>query len=93
MSSFGEEYLRPPDTVIPLHYEDDQAVNRSTNMTFTMRFDDVLDVGNLHSALLRLLEIGNWRKLGARLRKGVGFNINTLFINTILRVSRGHAVT
>jgi hypothetical protein len=33
-----------------------------------MRFNDVLDAEKLHDALSELLEIGDWRKLGGRLR-------------------------
>lgn len=35
-----------------------------------IRFNDVLDAEKLHDGLARLLEIGGWRKLGGRLRKG-----------------------
>ena len=40
-------------------------------LDFTMRFDDVLDPEKLCTALTRLMELGNWRKLGARLRMNV----------------------
>ncbi|KAE8321612.1 hypothetical protein BDV39DRAFT_210539 [Aspergillus sergii] len=33
-----------------------------------MHFNDVLDAEKLHNALSKLLEIGDWRKLGGRLR-------------------------
>jgi hypothetical protein len=33
-----------------------------------MRFNDVLDPKQLNNALLRLLGIGDWKKLGGRLR-------------------------
>ncbi|QRD81424.1 terpenoid cyclases/protein prenyltransferase alpha-alpha toroid [Aspergillus flavus] len=35
---------------------------------FTFRFDDVLDASKLEAALDRLMEIGDWGQLGARLR-------------------------
>jgi len=40
-------------------------------LDFTLRFDDVLDPEKLSAALVRLMELGNWRKLGARLRMNV----------------------
>ncbi|KAI6804076.1 hypothetical protein KC361_g440 [Hortaea werneckii] len=58
----------PSDEVIPLHYLDDQFYTRALVLHFFSRFDDVLDPEKLRSALDRLLHIGGWRKLGARLR-------------------------
>ncbi|KAI6788940.1 hypothetical protein KC332_g18036 [Hortaea werneckii] len=58
----------PSDEVIPLHYLDDQFYTRALVLHFFSRFDDVLDPEKLRSALDRLLQIGGWRKLGARLR-------------------------
>jgi hypothetical protein len=40
-------------------------------MEVTLRFDDVLDAGKLKSSLERLLEIGEWRSMGARFKKNV----------------------
>lgn len=61
----------PGDTIIPLHFYDDTAVARNILQDMTLRFDDVLDTEKLSNALGRLLELGNWRKLGARLRTNV----------------------
>ncbi|KAI7711144.1 hypothetical protein KC353_g9195 [Hortaea werneckii] len=58
----------PSDEVIPLHYLDDQFYTRALVLHFFSRFDDVLDPEKLRKALERLLHIGGWRKLGARLR-------------------------
>ncbi|RMY70170.1 hypothetical protein D0862_14782 [Hortaea werneckii] len=58
----------PSDEVIPLHYLDDQFYTRALVLHFFSRFDDVLDPEKLRQALDRLLHIGGWRKLGARLR-------------------------
>ncbi|KAI7381981.1 hypothetical protein KC328_g11929 [Hortaea werneckii] len=58
----------PSDEVIPLHYLDDQFYTRALVLHFFSRFDDVLDPEKLREALDRLLHIGGWRKLGARLR-------------------------
>ncbi|KAL6411812.1 lysR family regulatory protein [Ilyonectria robusta] len=58
----------PTDTIIPLHFLDDQPVHRSIVLDLTLRFDDALDSETLRIALVRLMELGPWRKLGARLR-------------------------
>ncbi|RDW58312.1 hypothetical protein BP5796_12242 [Coleophoma crateriformis] len=58
----------PTDTIIPLHHFDDIPIFRRAIYDFTLRFDDVLNPDELSAALRRLMEIGNWRKLGARLR-------------------------
>jgi hypothetical protein len=51
----------------PVHTLDDIDGNRKF-VSWTMLFNDVLDAGKLHNALSTLLEIGDWRKLGGRLR-------------------------
>ena len=61
----------PTDRVIPLRYWDDLEYIRCICHDFTFRIDDVLDVQKLESALDRLMEIGNWGQLGARLRMKV----------------------
>jgi hypothetical protein len=63
--------IYPPDHVYPLHCFDDTVPNRYMVMCWTMRFEDVLDGDKLHAALARLLMIGDWRKLGGRLRLNV----------------------
>jgi hypothetical protein len=62
------------DKIIPLNLFDDNMIFRSMVLDFTLRFDDVLDAEKLRSGLARLLEIGGWRRLGARLR----LNVNIL---------------
>ena len=64
----------PTDTVIPLNYFDDFKILRSWIIDLTLRFDDVLDAQRLQRALARLMELGNWKRLGARLRKNVRFS-------------------
>lgn len=59
------------DEVYPLHMLDDTPTLRGIVVTWTLRFDDVLDADALHVALSRLLDIGDWRKLGGRLRLDV----------------------
>lgn len=61
------------DEVYPVHMLDDTKTLRTIVVTWTLRFNDVLDADALHSSLSRLLEIGDWRKLGGRLRLNVGF--------------------
>ncbi|KAJ5270573.1 hypothetical protein N7497_008657 [Penicillium chrysogenum] len=54
--------------VIPLHSKDDTWMNRGIALEFTLCFDHVLDPEHLRWSLHRLMEIGDWKKLGARLR-------------------------
>ncbi|TVY60864.1 Transcriptional regulator sdnM [Lachnellula suecica] len=56
----------PEEEVYPLHLQDYNF--RRLLMVMTMRFDDVLDAEKLNKALSQLLETGDWRKLGGRLR-------------------------
>lgn len=55
------------DDVYPLHMLDDTKGCREYFLAWTLRFNDVLDAQQLHDSLSRLLEIGDWRKLGGRL--------------------------
>lgn len=61
----------PTDKVVPLHYTDDNRINRAIIMLFMMKFDDVLDPDKLRFALEKLLSRDDWRKLGARMRLNV----------------------
>ncbi|KAJ5787834.1 hypothetical protein N7457_002824 [Penicillium paradoxum] len=61
----------PTDRIITLRYWDDLDYLRSLCHAFTMRFDDVLDASKLEAALGRLMEIGDWGQMGARLRLNV----------------------
>lgn len=56
------------DDVYPLHMLDDSETLRNIVVTWTLCFNDVLDADKLHSSLLTLLDIGDWRKIGGRLR-------------------------
>ena len=62
------------DEVYPLHMLDDIKTNRMF-LSWIMRFNDVLGAEILRDALSRLLEIGDWRKLGGRLRFKVWMEI------------------
>ncbi|OAA61972.1 Chloramphenicol acetyltransferase-like domain protein [Niveomyces insectorum RCEF 264] len=56
------------DDIYPVHMLDDTKTLRGIVVTWTLRFNDVLDANKLHASLARLLEIGDWKKLGGRLR-------------------------
>jgi hypothetical protein len=64
------------DRVYPTHMLDDTPTLRGIVLTWTMCFNDVLDPDKLYAALSRLLEIGDWRKLGGRLRLKVSLESN-----------------
>ena len=67
------------DTVVPIHFFDDNSINRSVLLYLTLRFDKVLDPERLRLGLERLMNLGDWRKLGARVRM-------TVIIQSRLRV-------
>ncbi|KAF4219075.1 hypothetical protein CNMCM5878_003930 [Aspergillus fumigatiaffinis] len=56
------------DDVYPVHMLDDTKTLRDIVVAWTLRFNDVLDADKLYASLSRLLAIGDWRKLGGRLR-------------------------
>ncbi|KAJ4182349.1 hypothetical protein NW755_010398 [Fusarium falciforme] len=56
------------DYVYPTSLLDDTYLFRDLILTWTFCFNDVLDADKLHSSLTRLLDIGDWRKFGGRLR-------------------------
>ena len=58
--------------MIPARFWDTNDVIQKLVMEFTYRFDDVLDAEKLKSSLERLMEIGEWKNLGARFKKNVG---------------------
>lgn len=61
----------PTDEVLPMFDFDSRPQVRNIIIGWTLRFDDILDADKLGVALSRLLEIGDWRKLGGRLRRRV----------------------
>jgi hypothetical protein len=73
MSSLPQSGTGPPlvegDRVVPMHLFDDTIGNNNVVLAVTLCFNKVLDPGLIHSALVRLLHIGEWRKLGGRLRR------------------------
>ncbi|KAF6804216.1 hypothetical protein CSOJ01_10354 [Colletotrichum sojae] len=56
------------DDIYPVHFFDDTKPFREMLLNWTLRFDDVLDPEMLNSSLSKLLEVGDWRKLGGRMR-------------------------
>ncbi|KAM7200196.1 hypothetical protein V8F20_005414 [Naviculisporaceae sp. PSN 640] len=58
----------PSDEVVLAHPTDGSSTIRKIIMGAGFRFNQVLDCDKVHAALARLLEIGEWRKLGGRLR-------------------------
>lgn len=61
----------PTDEVLPVYDFDARPQVRDIIIGWTLRFEDILDADKLHVALSRLLEIGDWKKLGGRLRERV----------------------
>ncbi|VUC28969.1 unnamed protein product [Clonostachys rosea] len=66
--------------VYPLHFLDNHPGFKET-YTYTLQFNDVLDSDMLHEALCRLLNYGDWRKLGGRLRVAKLGNRETLEVH------------
>ncbi|KAF5671964.1 hypothetical protein FDENT_10810 [Fusarium denticulatum] len=56
--------------VYPTHMIDNVSILEFLVMAWTMRFNDVLNGDKLHQSLSELLTIGDWKKLGGRLRYG-----------------------
>lgn len=69
----GPQRVAPPrvstDEVLPVHFFDDSATNRTLIISWTLRFNEVLDADKLNNSLQKLLSIGGWRRLGGRLRE------------------------
>jgi hypothetical protein len=62
---------------------DESKFIRSVNVCCALRFNDVLDAGKLHDALVRLVEKDGWRKLGGRVRLNVRSLVLCLCFNSI----------
>jgi hypothetical protein len=67
--------LYEDDDVYPVHTLDDTKTLRSLMIAWTICFNDALDAEQLRSSLTRLMEIGDWRKIGGRLRLKVAFDL------------------
>ncbi|KAJ6780118.1 hypothetical protein PWT90_03831 [Aphanocladium album] len=57
------------DEVYPTGRIDNALSVKPMVLSLTLRFDDVLDADRLHAALATLLDTGDWRRLGGRLRR------------------------
>jgi hypothetical protein len=55
------------DDVYPVHTLDDTKTLRRLLLAWTICFNDALDAHKLRCALAKLLDIGDWRKIGGRL--------------------------
>lgn len=80
ISKFFCSYFRTPrfvcqqdndDEIYPVHFIDQGGIIRQSIINYTFRYDAVLDDGKLRDSLVQLLEIGDWQKLGGRLRLNV----------------------
>ncbi|KAB8345929.1 hypothetical protein FH972_022982 [Carpinus fangiana] len=78
-----EAPVHPTDTIIPLHPFDDNDITRGSLLYITLFFEHVLDVEKLRHGMEELLTIGDWRKLGARLRK----TVSSLFSHVIVMLT------
>ncbi|KAI0905582.1 hypothetical protein F4823DRAFT_627725 [Ustulina deusta] len=56
------------DEIYPLYFLDNLAAARESVLSETLRYNHVLDAGKLRDGLARLIQHGDWRKLGGRLR-------------------------
>ncbi|KAI1277501.1 hypothetical protein F5Y07DRAFT_363156 [Xylaria sp. FL0933] len=69
---FGVGQQCPPkvasDEVYPLYFLDNLAAGRDSVLSETLRYNHVLDASKLRNGLTRLIEHGDWRKIGGRLR-------------------------
>lgn len=64
-------HREPPyddDVIYPVYKLDNTKTFRSLILAWTLCFNDVLDAEKLRASLAKLLEIGDWRKLGGRLK-------------------------
>ncbi|KAF2730282.1 hypothetical protein EJ04DRAFT_545817 [Polyplosphaeria fusca] len=74
LRQFGASPSRAPppqvknDQVYPVHMLDGSKTLQGIVVAWTLRFNDVLDADKLHASLSKLLDIGDWRKVGGRLR-------------------------
>ncbi|CAH0004313.1 unnamed protein product [Clonostachys byssicola] len=68
----GAVALIESDQVYETNFHDNTQIFEPLIMASIWQFNDVLDPVKLHSSLNRLLDIGDWRKLGGRFRRVTG---------------------
>jgi len=61
-------HLYENDIVYPVHALDDNKTFRNALLSWAMCFNDALDANKLQQSLTKLLSIGDWKKIGGRLR-------------------------
>ncbi|CVL08336.1 uncharacterized protein FMAN_05122 [Fusarium mangiferae] len=89
-------YSRSDDIVYPTHMIDNVSVLKFLVMAWTMRFDDVLNADKLHKSLAELFTVGDWKKLGGRLKYGhnkrgaLEVHVPTTYTNERPAVSYSH---
>lgn len=66
------------DEVFPVHPLDQAGIVRASVISYTFRYDDVLDAEKLRTSLVGLLEMEGWRKFGGRLRLNVSCERRTV---------------
>ena len=76
------------DIVFPVHSADQAKVIRESIISYTFRFNDVLQPEKLHDSLIRLVETEDWRKIGGRLRKNVRSSVQAQ-VSRLMYVFRG----
>ncbi|KAJ5273590.1 hypothetical protein N7478_008715 [Penicillium angulare] len=57
-----------PGDIYPVHVMDDGPANHCY-VNWMMHFNDIIEATKLNEALVKLLEKGDWKKLGGRLRR------------------------
>jgi hypothetical protein len=58
----------PSDDIFPVHYLCQATIIRDSIVSYSFRYDGVVDVSKLRSALWDLLSGDDWRRYGGRLR-------------------------
>jgi hypothetical protein len=82
-ASMGPSMLES-DEIFPVHFIDQAGIIRSSIINYTFRYNDVLDANKLHNSLNQLLHMGEWRKLGGRLRLNVRITCCIFFLRISL---------
>jgi hypothetical protein len=77
------------DEVYPLFFLDNLSTGRVIVLSETLRFDAVLDPIKLRDGLTRLIQHGDWRKLGGRLRARVSKSRLFFLVATFPRLTVG----
>ncbi|OTA98481.1 hypothetical protein M426DRAFT_69733 [Hypoxylon sp. CI-4A] len=67
----GKESPSQFDEIYPVHFIDQATILRSSVISYSFRYEHVLDPQRLRESLVTLLSSGDWRKLAGRLRQNV----------------------